>query len=967
MTVEYIDIISSVINLLSLDVNTIKAIIESARMRDEVLFAVIKAKRAIKNLIEDVKNFESEIETYEAKRVLKELINELEEALRKLDECRKDSEECYSGNEINMECIDCYYDVLSEVDDVIHASRKELKQISRQLRRKAGGSGLFKSQQKKYEKVLSEANELDEFIKDILEGRANELNAIAQVFDNVSSPISFTENIDDRAIFILKLLFELSGSGAYVWDILSALTGLTSVTANPVDKFVKIDIPSKDREKMKEKSREYNLGTIFYRYPPFEPISLEDESGVNGSRVWFVKIRNRDYYNHGGYMYIDPSFIKDLGFDPRKPIHDATILNVYKTVGAIYPEHISEIKPVNVLEAKEGYIILAVLINPKRQERVYIKYGSKFIKDIIREKLNKKRIRELYVDEFRNKGHKGKIYEPTDLTYVWYCTSGYGLSTDPLDVKCPFHKWCKYGTECGGRKWKWTRRIFPKVFLNVERDYHGVGKTNGVLSPLVMRNVLIEEKYQSAHFSMPESGVPVVFEFEIPFKRLLPKTNVIGFRIAPEFLELVIKTVIDKKALQSPELKDILTYQLWKNGPKVNLADVLLTKFFIYDKAEKGFRTYDLFGTKSTTLIKKYQRMKENLLVKSMPYNGAYFKKFLKWASKTVLHSLAHAFLSYVSTELQIEMNNLVYLYDEKEGLVLVAENSPIGAIDIIGALDEWCKSRGVAENCYEVFIKKFFEKELEFLRSHEEDTVQYAERVESVISSLSKEDDLKSLREAIMDLYGEFLNNGLVLDVHSLSMHLLLSSAGQTNLERLIEQKGLKIDIQKAHRYFDDVLLTAVPNYCVDGCTTCVVVDKGCTESLGQTYTVSRKLMEFTIGTLLGRYPLRGPGGSYLKTLLSIARESIEAMTPYIDNEGVKILVELAEKGIHVKISTRPEFVQKYGEKLRKARIEVNEVRNEHDKWYCLDGQILIKPTANMNLESESYNSFIIKLERCN
>lgn len=963
---NYLDLIRSVVDLLSRDLDEVEEIIESARVRDEVPFAVIKARRAIEDLMEDVKNFEQEIESPEAREVLEELIIKLQEALEALNRCQNGSEKCYSGNEIDMECVDCHYKVLREVRRTLLEVEDDLDSIRRKLRKTGERGSLLRSQKENRKKFLGDASRLRDFIEDTLTERANELNAIAQVLDNVSNPTNLFENIDDRTVFILRLLLELSESGVYVGEVLSALTGLKSVTADPVDREVNIKLPSKNSE-TSYYEQSLPLQTLFYRYPPFEPISLEDRDGISGSHVWFVKIKNTDYYNHKGYMYVHPQSIKDLGFDPRNPVHDATISDTHETMGAIYPEHVFKIKPVSVLEAKDGYIILAVSINPKKRERVYIKYGSEFIKEVLEKKLNKQSIRDIYVDELRKKGHRGKVYEPTDLTYTWYCTSGYGLSTDPLDVKCPFRKWCKYGNECGGRKWKWTRRIFPKVFLDVERSYSGVENTNGLLSPIVMRNVRIEEEYPSAHLSMPESGLPVVFKFKVPFRRSLPKTNVIGFKIAPEFLELVVRTALDERALRSPELAKVLTYELWKGGPEVKLGDVLLTKFFIYDKAEKGFRTYDLLRKRSSSLLKEYLRMRENLLVKSMPYNKRYFRKFLEWATKTVLHSLAHAFLSYVSVELQIETSNLVYLYDEREGLVLVAENSPIGAIDIIGALNEWCKANGYGDrNCYKNFIEKFFRKELEFLREHEEDTVQYADRVKSVVSSVSREDDLKDLRDAIINLYNEFIENGLVLDVHSLSTHLLLSSAGETNLEKLIAEKELGVDTKKAHRYFDDILLTAVPNYCIDGCTTCVVVDRGCTEGLGQTYTVSRKLMEFTIGVLLGEYPLRGPGGSYLKKLLGIARESVEAMSPYLDDEGIETLIELAEKGIHVKLSTRPEFVREYGEKLRKAGIEVMEIRNEHDKWYCLDGWLLIKPTANMNLESENYNSFVIKLGRC-
>jgi len=959
---NYLGMIRSVVEVLFRDTDEIRELIESARMMDEVPFAVERAKRSLKAIIENVENVIQEVEASEAREVLEELLEELTDSLRKLEECQKNAVRCRSDEGIDLECVDCLYDILIDTSSVLQTSRFRLDKVRRRLQRDSEGGTLLRSKKKDREKSLADSKRLQESIEHFRDFSRG-LEAISSVFDSVSGSIKVLRNMDDRAVFILDLLLGLSESerGAYVGDILSAVTGLSSVTADPVDRAVKIRLPRKN-ESEEDSEQGLPLQTIFYRYSPFEPISLEEENGISGSHVWFVKIKNRDYYFHNGNMYVQPS---SLRFNPKEPIHKANLSDVYKTVGAIYPEHIFNIEPVNVLDAGDGYIILAVSLDSdksRRKERVYIKYGSEFLKKV--RGRDKDAIRDLYIKRLRAKNYRGKIYEPTDLTYAWYCTSGYGLSTDPLDVECPFKNLCKYGKRCGGSKWKRSRTLFPKVFLDVKRDYIGIGKASGLLSPVVKRNVLIEEEFPSAHLTMPKSGLPVVFNFEVPFRRQLPKTNVIGFKIAPQFLELVVRTVLDEKAMKSPELAGILRYRLWNNGPEVRLGDVLLTKFFIYDRAERGFRTYELFGRTSESLLREYRKVRNSLLKDDA--QGSTFKKFLEWATKTVLHSLAHVFLSYISVELQIEESNLVYLYDWREGLVLVAENSPIGAIDIIGALGEWCESKGVTENCYLRFVDEFLRREFEFLRTHEEDTAQYADRVRSIISSLSREDDLKSLREAIIELYNEFLKEGLVLDVHSLSTHLLLSTGGQTNLERLIDSKNLDVDSQKAHRYFDDVLLTAIPNYCVDGCTTCVVVNRGCTEGLGQTYAVSRKLLEFTIGVLLGRYPLRGPGGSYLKTLLNIAGESVEAMSPYLDKEGVETLTELAKRGVRVKLFTRPKFAREYSEELKNAGIEVVEVQDEHDKWYCIDGRLLIKPTANMNLSSESYNSFTIKLGGC-
>ena len=100
---------------------------------------------------------------------------------------------------------------------------------------------------------------------------------------------------------------------SYRRHLLDILTGLKSITAKPEEEDVVITLPDKP-DKM-------SLATLFYRYPPFEPIHINKE-GITGNLLWFINGKNVRIPSEAFTAPIDDSFViygdVDLEQDPVK-------------------------------------------------------------------------------------------------------------------------------------------------------------------------------------------------------------------------------------------------------------------------------------------------------------------------------------------------------------------------------------------------------------------------------------------------------------------------------------------------------------------------------------------------------------------------------------------------------------------------------------------------------------------------
>jgi len=761
----------------------------------------------------------------------------------------------------------------------------------------------------------------------------------------------------EKFIYIAQKLYNrISEQTDTMWsnDVLNIITGLESITANPESDKVILDLPNTKNEEGTLEVLE--LSQLFYRYPPFEPIQIEDNHGIPGSNVWFIRTKhgfiNAETYSKGTHI---------IEFD--NPIYNGEILESGLGSKSDVFVKIKKVNPIYLMDRnlKKGYVLLKLNLyyGDGTRRKLFIKYGSKTIKKYIEEGLTVEEINKKY----KNMINKSSTYTGHNLTYVWFCTAGYGLSTDPWDTRCPFVDICPRGKDCQGSRWSWRRQLFPKVFPVISRDYMGIMYPQEKISfirPIIGRSVRVFELYKSAQFSMPYTGLPVEIEFHTPIGRTLPKTNIVGFEIPREYIELYLRSIVDNNA-------NNITIKLFNNKPyKVNIRDILISKYYFYHKGARGLRTYSILSNSPKTLIKNYVEFKKKL-VKSISENTPEAKSFFEWGVETLIHTLSHAFLGYISKELELEHGNLLYLIDtgksDNFAKIIIAEDSPMGAIDLIGALGEWLKNHGKKKDEHQYFITLFMKEELEFLKEHKKELMNYEDVVESQKMYVLGDKDTNKIVKEMENIYVKYLDNGLVLDVHNFTSHLLLSEEYDKMLDKLIKNDDVKREVR--HK-FDDLIPYVIPNFCVDGCTSCVVMSRGCSKGIAQTYSVSKWLTYYFLESLIGdgNMKLRGPGNKYLSTLLKslgAGAKKMMLLSPYLDDAGVEFLISLKKDGVKsIVLITNPDTANKYGDKLMMNGIEVRTTdKREHSKMYLIDDRILIETSANLNLNSDSYNEF--------
>jgi hypothetical protein len=136
-------------------------------------------------------------------------------------------------------------------------------------------------------------------------------------------------------------------------------------------------------------------------------------------------------------------------------------------------------------------------------------------------------------------------------------------------------------------------------------------------------------------------------------------------------------------------------------------------------------------------------------------------------------------------------------------------------------------------------------------------------------------------------------------------------------------------------------------------------MLDHGCTAPLIQNIVLSRNLAAWILKVLTGRASIKGRGNVLGSAIFHQAKESFFAFSPYLDEEGVKILTDLAQKGVKVTLVTRRKFAEKFGEQLKKHGIEVYVMKApRHDKFYIIDGRVRVRTTQNLS-QLSSINEF--------
>jgi len=731
---------------------------------------------------------------------------------------------------------------------------------------------------------------------------------------------------------------KMESRGMWAKDVIDIVIGLESFTGKPITDFVQLP--------QELESEPIDTRRLFYAYPPFEPIVRKDGEivSIDGVRIPIT----------GCYVW----FIDCENFDERTKRKLEKLLEriLEKESIGLY-DKIKLVNPIRIIDEGELKIYIWCDRRPVR-----IKYGSGELVKVIRECKAylrgkepddaEKLVQKIYEERLKREyGGRRRPYKATDFSYVWYCVLGYAMSTDPWDLNCPFTSECKIFRQISKKRrrcplWSYSRRLFPKVLCEVHRDIPVRAlqpeESYGFLIPLKGRGVAIWEIFKGVQWYMPGPlgrGRPVYVEFSKGIIRVLPKTNVVGFAIPYALIEALCTELLDPNVKPKPPVRIAIGMAHQTCG----LDSLILTKYFVWSRSEYGRRLYRLFEQSKERLLKQYKEF----LDKFYEWNG---RDIIEFTTELLSHTLAHMLQQFLSKELEIEEESLLYLSlcRDEAIYVLIAENSPLGVIDIIGHVER--KFGTVRE-----MVRKFIDFLHSYLCDHEEEIIEYIGHIRSVANNI--EERVKELIKVMHEYYMDFIREDFIIDLHNYILHFILSRSYE------MIAKELNISPSQVLSDLDHIIEMAGPSYCIDGCTSCVMFERGCTEPILQHVLTSKHLLKWFLSLLSEGLELTAQGGRFGGSLLrTLPKQKLFVITPYIDEDGARLLRELHEKGVKVILITRGDTFDKFANIL--SGIDVKYIiEHRHDKMYIIDDRLLIDTTWNLLIKSTKLERFKIKL----
>ncbi|MEM2293114.1 MAG: phospholipase D-like domain-containing protein [Zestosphaera sp.] len=921
----------------------------------ELKEAVINSLENLLNCIDKIINTESssdrvpnyylyELQNHVEK--IRDLLNNIDKILEKVKEIGISSEVITDIEHIKRNIIDPYNqlaniasyddleyrnDIFQELSGVLSQSSENLNNLVRVMvelldeitkrNRDISSKAVFRGRigssiQKPLEELEKEVNEIIDTARTIykfLRGLESSLDKLLSRDESFCDPE--VNHISETLLVSLR-------KGLWAHKLLEILTGFKSVTGEPATEHVFFDYGD-------DESRDLSIDELLFRYPPFEPIA-KPLNNITGNYVWFIKCKNTKLFIDGTYKH------EVIDGDARERG------NYIK---------IERIEPIDVLSLNSGEAIVTLYVGEKEQRKIIsIKYGSRRLKKEL-EKLGNKpgvtqigEIQKRYESEVRKSSPRRATYRVDNLSYVWHCSIGLSMSTDPYDyVDCPFRTGCKYGRILKDRRcpyWSNKRRIFPKVFPIVERSLR---KRNlkehgqiGFVKIVYDYGVPIDEIYTGVRWYMPTEygdGISVSAIFEKAIVKELPRTNVVGLSIPLSLVRTLLSELLEENITPKPSVKI-------SSSLEIPIDKLLYSKFFIWTKTYGGTDQFRLFQKEKNKLVKEYLEF-INQIKNSMD-------KVIDYCIELFSHTLAHLLYVYLSHKLEIDLSHLIYFYkidkEKDQLLILVAENSPHGVINIVEHIES--KFNGLDN-----MVKKFYEEIILYLEKHVEEMTEFKNETKKILARAEQ----SMLRDAteLNKYYRELTEKGLVLDLHSFTLHLVLSSI----------HKHRKISNE-----FPTRLGTLIRDYldvyhCVDGCSSCTLLENRCISPLTQNLTVSRILTYWILKVLFKNESFRGTGKASGTVLLNQSKRKLFAVSPYLDTDGLNILINLAKRNVKVTLVTRHEVIEKFGDILKEHGIEVwIQQSPRHDKIYIIDDEILVESSWNLSSFS-SINYFTIKI----
>jgi hypothetical protein len=837
-----------------------------------------------------------------------------------------------------------------QTDEIIENLRIKLDELRKRVHKR--GEELYEKELIKGAKVASSIS-------------TNTLDALSKIKKHKVELLKFLElsgkfrDSPEELIYILSLpdIPAMAGSGKQIAEAIAGFRGLGIETIDH-----KIDEIRYENVSLKEGEHplsEVSITSFMYRVPPFEltKCAYETESDkeitdILGSRfVWLLKPKEVSWDSWNEIL--------------RKTTNNrvtSLIRGKYTYEGAmIIPKLIELID----LSAK------SIIVEVGGRYPFFLKLGSSTIEKEATSMRTKQKLLQ-YLKERSTTIVKsiGPILASWKLRldYPYFCYKGLGLSTDPFDVSCPFKGRCRLSSDQGGPcdgKIFWSgkyyrRRFYPKSYpLRRLRIGRGGLSVYEEKFPLFLINfTAYEKKRVESRWYAVEIGtwfinarptIRIFFDTEIGYA--IP-TSVIDIWFEREWLNNIIKEILSKEreVRKNVALKFILHKALGKTLDYKRLSETI-QKLMI----------------KEGELAKKYTKYVE----------GSYIdEELINFAKRVLLHSMEHNLTQYILEKFAgVDMSFiLTRYYNRYSDRIILAENAKNGRIGIVDTI-----TRAIKENGLHTFIYYFTDWLSKDLALHSNNfdrltllRMKEAERtLNQAISRLERGDPreqdiakkIKKVCKKVEEFRKGLNDSNIELDI-TLARTVLLAGG-------IISET----DVEEIGDYFDDILEKYGFKLCLDGCNGCVRLERYCGEGIQQILTTSKMLVhkftEYLKDTIIrGLTERSNELGKYLEPILFNAKKNLDILCPYISPIYANKLVQLASKGVKVRVITwmpkkedkeygfQKETLKILKENLSLENLSVKiedkpEIKLIHDKTYIVDNIVL---TGSFNLTESAF-----------
>jgi len=707
---------------------------------------------------------------------------------------------------------------------------------------------------------------------------------------------------------------------------------------------------------------EISMTSFMYRVPPFEltraifekPRDNEITDLLGARFVWFIKPLN-----------VDPdSWIMILKRIPSTSTKTEIVKGKYVyELGILVP---SEIELVDVSNK-------SLCVEIRGRYPFFIKFGS----EQIEKAASKIATKDKFIHYLKEKAdllpkNIGQILSSWKLRmdYLYFCYKGFGLSTDPYDIYCPFTDKCpfskKRGGPCDGNIY-WSakyfkRKFYPKIYplrrLKLSAR-GGIETLHEEFPNAIIKIRSFDKKRVESRWYGVEIGT--WFISTRPTVRLLFETE-IGYSIPTSVLQLDF----DRNYLES------LICDLFKEEPEVRA--IIATKFILYKALGKRLDYRRLSSTVRSLLdnqSEKYSEFQRYL-------NGEINEEIKEFSRRILLHSLKHLLTQYILEKIAgVDMNFVLTKYNYKySDSVFLAENARNGRIGIIDTVVRLIERNGISS-----FVLDFANWLHEYLSAHTSDFEKLSSRrmyesertLLTAIARLQKGDQKeKALAEQIKEVMKKVKAFKIQLDQNQAKIDITTARTVLLAGDIIKEE-----EVEQIEDYFDDILEMAGFLLCLDGCNGCVRLEKYCGEGVQQILTTSKillfKFAERLIDLISRGWSQRSTEvGKIVEPIIFHAKKYVNIISPFISPRYAARLVDLASKGVKVYVITwlpkeeKGEYAfqkdslkilrENLGENLSIKVMDRPDVKLPHDKTYIVDDKLI---TGSFNLtESGLYGN---------